>query len=231
MTFATPTLAYNTLGPQWEWSSGNNGGGHNYNIKVCLYSDFDAPDGTFDTSVARIARVQDAMNKINNLGTELNYQATDTACANLGASVWWVGVGWGHDHTDGAYGETFSLTQQPFCFTYCMKTAEIIIDKDDHKTCCTDIQTGDSWYVGAGYDMGDHTYSFEMTMLHELGHASGLGHSNNEAAIMCGTGDQWPDPETCNRWDKQYDSGNEPGEVSDPTLKSDDISGLNAIWD
>lgn len=225
---ATPVMAYNRLGPSFEWKSNSPGLGWDYYIHVCLRDNFKGNGTVWDMTRPRIKRVSSGIDTFNAMsadaGLNIRYARSVYDCGDLTAqNKTHLEVGWSPDNTSDGIGGTLDLAQAvpaeydgfP-CITHCAE--RIFIQMDDENELGSQ-----SWYMGdSGGDVPFGTFDFEQVFIHELGHASGLAHSGQEVAVMCAY-------DTAGSGCKQDDWILGPGQAQ-RSYKPDDINGFKSVW-
>jgi hypothetical protein len=162
--------------------------------------------------------------QFNNLGLKVGYYMTNTRCASLGndkLEIRWVGGSGAPNNPLGftsiAYYQS-TVTDWP-CYSHCVRVAQIVFDTDEYLHL--DGDPFRNWTYTSQGSISNNQLDFRQTLLHELGHAGGLGHTDVRNSIMCSEDKVYP----CNHVEEIYG----PGTV-DRTYDQDDIDGFCSLW-
>jgi hypothetical protein len=228
VTVVSPVGAWEDLDPreQSQWSTDypiTVGGGPITEVPVCLLSNFDAPNGGWDTSVVRIARVKNAMAEVNRQGqVPFDYVTTNTACSNMNPSFRsgyvFLQVGYGTCNT-GQIACYRRLNWNVLCITHCLRSASISIVENGGAALA-----GDPWYFGGANTYSGNKWGFEEVIVHEFGHTLALDHNAVTSSIMCSENNS---PNCATRDRIHAESGSE---TMQPYFHTDDVNGINAMW-
>lgn len=225
----SPVTAYDRNDDRWyPWRGTSGTSPYEHIVKVCLADNFAAPGGGWDLDLGRHDQVWTALDKWNALATELRYERTNLPCGegphinelkivynsscSLGDCVGWWQV-------------TTKLGDSCDHVGYCLRRGTIHLVTDAGLDASSNGEWT-SWYVGDSTSVPDNKIDMLGVVMHEAGHASGLGHSNADYATMCGrTVLEWWSTSCPAAW-TWYGP-----DTADRSLHSDDINGFTLNWD
>lgn len=215
LAITTPAAAYTSYPRSYLWVSRSAANGYDFYIPVCLGTNIDAPGGGWDLSIWTHSRLNDALGEFNSNNIDGHYYRTNSSCATLrNNNTPHLAVVFALSDIPGSYGTYDNDLSDSFCITNCTWGGRIILDPDPPAS-------DTDWYVGSSLTVPAGNTDLAMAFLHELGHASGLDHSQAHGALMCArdtssTGD-------CDLYTWIHGTARR-------YYQFDDILGLEAVW-
>lgn len=172
---ASPARAHVTiLGIGWVEREDS---GYTYHIPVCLHSNFGEDD--WDLSTALHDAANDMMVSWNNIGGELYFYRSNSACQTLyEGGIPYVQLGWSAYLGGDVLGWFQALEFTTPCDTW-------LPDGECFTRGSLWISSTEPVYIGSGSPL-PYQYDGRSILLHEFGHASGVAHSHHASDVM------WP---------------------------------------
>lgn len=213
-------VAYNENFPTAYWVSRSAQNGYDFYIPVCLATNFwgySGSGGGWDLSKLWHQRVADAIDILNGENFDGFYYRTAQSCTYMrNQDIPHLELAQENDA-----GNNLALTQiteQDFpCAHHCASVYRISFQPDD-------TMYGNGWYVGDSVTVPYLKADAGEVVIHELGHASGLLHSQITWSQMCGAPWYWING-GCDSENWIWGGG-----AAVRYMTADDEDGLQAIW-